>query len=270
MRIEVEQSDAVKQGDFLTWKNATDPFLRHAVVVTGDCDLARGKHWGKITVVPVMSIDDYAHHLAMPRILEAWKGRLNKKLAELIASIRRHDDAVGVASPEDSKNLDLLILDERFEETWSDSPPIISCCRVLRDLMGAHHFATAKECLTEAGKVLGLAPGELGERVANALANPPGDVIFIPTPESLGFEFGVAWLRVLREVEAANVATKLSQLRQGNAMRVARLGPVFRYRLTQCLGQVFSDIGLPADYESELKTFNAAKAVQLTTDRVNT
>jgi len=47
-------------------------------------------------------------------------------------------------------------------------------------------------------------------------------------------------------------------------MRVARLGPMFRYRLTQCLGQVFSDIGLPEDYESELKLFNAGKAKQLT------
>src|SRR5262249_52739088 len=146
--------------------------------------------------------------------------------------------------------------------TWKDNPDIVLCCRVLHDIMGAQHYLTSHACLADAAHALNKSPTFVAERISSTLTSPPGDILFVPTPTSVGFNYGAAWLRAIREVRLEDVAVKLSELRPGGAMRVARLGPIFRYKLTQQLGQVFSDIGLPKDYESDLKTYNADKSRQ--------
>src|SRR5690606_15659812 len=119
---------------------------------------------------------------------------------------------------------------------------------------------SSKECLKDALQVLGHSPGSIEERVTNGLMNPPGDVLIVPAPSVLGFDFGVAWLRAFREVREQDIASRLTDWAPGRAIRVARLGPVYEYRLTQRLAQVFSDIGLRDDYEGELKAYLTARA----------
>jgi len=258
MRIEhTDSANQIKQGDFLHWKGATDPFHRYAIVVTADCDLSRGKHWGRITVVPVLSVEDYCTHLVAPRILESLKARLTKTLGEEIAIAQR---APSQSANREVASAELILLDDEFEAHWTDHPQIVKCCRVLRDIQGAQHYSNARDCLKDGLEVLGYNSAALAERVASSLSSPPGDVLFIPAPSILGLDFGVAWLRVVREVSDAQLVKKLSEWSPGKAMRVARLGPIFRYRLTQRLAQVFSDIGLPEDYEADLKQHIEHKA----------
>lgn len=250
MRIEQQPFDApVQQGDFLHWKTHPDPLYRNSVVVTADCDLARGKHWGKVTVVPVLSVAEYAEMLVAPRILESLRDRLKSTLLQNLKRATKPQVEPG----ETTLDANAVLLDERFSETWRDAPDVARCCRVLRDVHGYQQYASAKECLKDALLALGYAEEELAVRVASQISSPPGDSLVIPTPPSIGFTFGVAWLRALREVRDNEIVTKLSDWSPGRGMRVARLGPVFRHRMTQKLAQMFSDIGLPDDFEQELK-----------------
>ncbi|KWF22509.1 hypothetical protein WL84_18600 [Burkholderia cenocepacia] len=57
----------------------------------------------------------------------------------------------------------------------------------------------------------------------------------------------------MREVFDTDIATKTSEAAPNLARRIGRLVPVLRYRLTQMLAQVFSDIGLPDEYEATVK-----------------
>ena len=75
----------------------------------------------------------------------------------------------------------------------------------------------------------------------------------LPQLPGLAPELHVAFLRAMREVRDQDIATKTSEVEPNRAKRIGRLVPVLRYRLTQMLAQVFSDIGLPDDYEEALK-----------------
>ena len=63
-------------------------------------------------------------------------------------------------------------------------------------------------------------------------------------------------LRLIRELPASAIA--IDPVRERNdreveAVRISRLGTPFRYRLTQQLAAVFSDIGLPSEFEMSRK-----------------
>jgi hypothetical protein len=49
---QLESDNTLSQGDVIVWEENQDFQSKAAVIVTADCDLAKGKHWGRITVVP--------------------------------------------------------------------------------------------------------------------------------------------------------------------------------------------------------------------------
>ncbi|SDM91588.1 hypothetical protein SAMN04488074_12936 [Lentzea albidocapillata subsp. violacea] len=59
--------DPLRQGDVL---EAADPaaslWQRHLVVLTADCDLARAKHHGRVTCVPVLTEHEYLLEMQIP------------------------------------------------------------------------------------------------------------------------------------------------------------------------------------------------------------
>ena len=72
-----------------------------------------------------------------------------------------------------------------------------------------------------------------------------GDLLILPDTQRLGVEGGLVWVRHIWQVPMADVALRTSELGERTGERLARLDSPFRYRLTQLMAQVFSDIGLP-------------------------
>jgi hypothetical protein len=87
--------------------------------------------------------------------------------------------------------------------------------------------------------------------IASKITDLPGDSFFLGTvleDRPKGF---VAYLRLVREIRGDEIALKHADLRSSSvrAKRIARLTSPYIYRLTQQLGDVFSSVGLPTEYE---------------------
>ena len=125
---------------------------------------------------------------------------------------------------------------------------------LLRQARGLTKSMTSAEALDEALRLRSPDVKALSaSRIGTFLDKPPGDCMVLPELPSLVPGLHVAFLRAMREVRDRDIATKTSEVAPNRAKRIGRLAPVLRYRLTQMLAQVFSDIGLPDEYEATLK-----------------
>lgn len=72
-----------------------------------------------------------------------------------------------------------------------------------------------------------------------------GDLLILPDAHQLGISGGIAWIRNIWQVPLVDIAIRTSEVGIRPGERIARLDSPYRYRLTQLMAQVFSDIGLP-------------------------
>ncbi len=91
---------------------------------------------------------------------------------------------------------------------------------------------------------VGLELAKLDERLAQQI-NGKGDILVLPQLTLLGVTADVAWVRQVWQVPLKDIVFRTSELKPGMGQRIARLDSPYRYRLTQLMAQVFSDIGLP-------------------------
>lgn len=78
-----------------------------------------------------------------------------------------------------------------------------------------------------------------------------------------------ALLRFLRETEHASIATQAGLAASGGCAfyRVGTLLPPYRYDMTRRLGAVFSDIGLPENYNLRRQECAKRLAVKVSEDK---
>lgn len=254
--VEAIASDApLRQGDVLRWPSATEFLEMAGVVVTADCDLVRGKHWGRVSVVPVFALGSYVEELLAPRLLSKNEQRLVQLLSK---SVARRLALAGAERPS-TEAIELLISNGDLSSPLVDDESIRLLHRLIRQARGWQKHEANLSCLHGALRILNpLATDQLREAIRNNLSSLPGDVMQIPRSDQLPFDPPVAWLRVLREVRDDSIALRMSEAGSAGAIRVGRLSPVVRYRLTQMLAQVFSDIGLPEQLEMRVKDETAA------------
>jgi hypothetical protein len=73
------------QGDLLRpLEPSKDPWEGMLVVVTADCDLAKYKHAGRLSCVPVLSADTYLAIFYMPKRIEKIRNELGQRLVKLM------------------------------------------------------------------------------------------------------------------------------------------------------------------------------------------
>lgn len=248
--LEQLQGDTtLSQGDVIVWEEAQDFQSKAAVVVTADCDLAKGKHWGRITVVPLVPIAHYLEEVYLPKQLAA----LEPELASLFAKEvhRVLEAATGDAPSEDA--LESLVGLDALPAPF-DARDLLKLHALLRHARGLTRLITSAQALDNALRIINPKVKALSaSRIGVFLDKPPGDCMVLPQLPGLVPGLNVAFLRAMREVRDQDIATRTSELTQNRARRIGRLVPVLRYRLTQMLAQVFSDIGLPDEYEVTLK-----------------
>jgi hypothetical protein len=265
---ELEDLDAVSQGDVFEWVDAERPWRTYGVVVTADCDLAREKHGGFISYVPAMLSNDFIW--ARWRI-ERFGGELQQHLDK---SARRVSGRL--ASGGGAANVSADAIRSWLERSGADS--------VLDDMgvTAPGDRATLANVLKPAELLVTLMSKEAPDlkllRSAYAVVKPasatnpqlivadiqkswnslPGDLFHIPgVPGANDAERDSLFLhlRHIRQVPAGALSARPDALRSGKATckRVARISAPFRYAMTQALGRVFTDIGLPESYETRCK-----------------
>lgn len=252
--IEFVSSDKqIGQGDVLYWKDAKNPFEIAGIIVTGDCDIANTKHWGKLSVVPVISIDCYLEYLLFPKMIA---DREEQMVNEFYSAVK-HVTAKGKDGPS-KDTMDSMLGADKITDALSNNEKIVFLHSAIRHSRRIQQAQENKELLKKIVALLKTKGNEkdaidyLRNTVQSHLKNSPGDVLMLPKIDGLPFKPAIIWLRIIREISESDIALKSSEEKKGLAVRLWRLQPTLRHKMTQKLAQVFSDIGLPDDYEAEV------------------
>ena len=255
----------LRQGDIVSPLVASDDHWRGpAVVITADCDLARNKHNGRLSCVPILTLKTYLGLFFLPPRLLRVENAIEERFAVII---RKYQSALD--------GFDVPISSARAAAwVFESSASAVACkfdmsdrdCRELSALENSYSmlksartadFELMARALRESQVVLGrqksdalAAKAQLKELVAH-VEQLPGDAMFlnsISTDRTAGY---VCYLRLIREISDHEVATKPTMRSfQIRYERISHLCAPFVYALSQKLGAVFSAIGLPDEYET--------------------
>lgn len=260
----------LRQGDVFEWltRKDADPFRQFGVIVTADCDLARAKHQGIISCVPILPLRDYFRMFHLPRRV---KSSLSQVGDELVAVVRKaqermpefpepmsKDAALGWVLRETPEGIAkaLVIRDEKSVARVS---ALVDDYKALSASADEGSFQLQLEALAgfrarTRGSIAAKALGEIVGELAQVAETLPGDAFFIGNVadgEGLGH---VAYLRMVREIQQEAIAIRATELASASAKRVSRMCSPYLYRMTQQLADVFAAIGLPTEYEEQRRS----------------
>lgn len=220
----------LRQGDLIAFQSE-DRLRRFGIVVTADCDLTHKKHARLVTLVPVVELIDIVECYLLPDLCE-------RNREQFMVFVRKtFGSSINLALPEDVE-----AVRTQMQEMSSD-PAANSACLAAKILLhdverlGADDFRKVMEAA-------GLKPGNLDQRLDQQIRS-RGDLLVLPSLSTLGVPADIAWVRHIWQVPLRDIVFRTSQVQPNNGQRVARLDSPYRYKLTQLMAQVFSDIGLP-------------------------
>jgi hypothetical protein len=269
-------STELRQGDVLQLipRQGSSEFECHfGVIVTANCDLALGKNFGILTYIPIIPVECYIQQFILPRLMEL----------EERGSLQRLRDQV-------LKKADEILYERVVDMIYSENYKISEICDGLPDYIEIHaeieghatilsavkevrkspRPAAAMSNLAILAKVLDevLKPrkphlNRFSKDLHSRVVKSPDDCLFLGKISAEHNEGYTAVLRMLRELSDDRVALSPIAEREhpGHfwARRVSRLKTLYIHRLVQQMSRVFTDIGLPVDYEASRETVVAER-----------
>ncbi|WP_330349092.1 hypothetical protein [Streptomyces sp. NBC_00582] len=263
----------IRQGDVLEFLQPGDAFPFGAggtlgFVVTANCDLAYAKNWNLITYVPAIPVESYVKQFVLPKEIQAQRSDAEKAVRNFFSESRTSDpvdrafemlrlgyepEAIAtLVSPNGKKRENFITGVHRLLALEKTENEIERCS----------HTETFCPCLRghckrlDATKSMKKAAVDvLRSGVRERLKRFPGDFLYVHKPSPHHAVGYVALLRLVSSVPDASVVVRpLEETPATQARRVARLNTLFCHRVVQQMAQVFTDIGLPADYEAARET----------------
>jgi hypothetical protein len=227
---------------------------RHLIVITADCDLEHGKHLGRVTCTPFLSVDEYLRviHLAKPR--EDLAGALVATLQEILTGI-------GHAGIADQRLKDWILevsAQEVVEAVGATGDQAGEIQRLASSLRRTCEDWQSLSVATESMIVGRLAASpernrssvakELAGVYKNAFRSTPGDALFV---SSIAPGLGDGYFAYLRHHESVWQSDITLDFGRSSApyRRIGRLQERYTYALVQRFASVFMSVGLPSSYE---------------------
>jgi hypothetical protein len=259
----------LRQGDVLQLipGESTSELGRHfGVVVTANCDLALNKHFGVITYVPLVPVEHYVHQFLLPKVLTVEENKTVGALKKLV--LEKYDDILH------ERIADMICAnDYTVDEICNSLPGEIQIRNeIIRRIAVAKAIENSKEAvdpsaafrsLTDYATVLDSTfkskksnvNGFLSDLHQRLTKNMSGDCLFLNQISPNHRTGYAAILRLLRELPHDRIALSArSEQQRANgwfvARHISRLGTLYTHRLVQQMSHVFTDIGLPTDYEA--------------------
>ncbi|MBU2767553.1 hypothetical protein A4U49_02950 [Acidithiobacillus ferrivorans] len=199
------------------------------IVVTADCDLAQKKHANLVTLVPIVSVQTIMESYLLLEDCE-------KKREAIEVWACKYFDVKHSGDPIQKK----AILDARIKEANTDDDNVgLVAAKIATDRIVSITTQQYKELMKAIGSTTKKVEA-LSDQIGNR-----GDLLILPDTKALSISGNIAWVRHIWQVSLADIALRTSDVATKQGEKVARLDSPFRYRLTQLMAQVFSDIGLP-------------------------
>lgn len=252
---EVNSLNEVRQGDILEWVNRENYWHEYAVIITADCDIAQNKNDDIFSYCPIISLEKYIKEYYLRK-----KIKISTVIKETKSALDKHFISKGDADVDIDINLFLdMLKDDGYEQTarYFD----IKNQKVIKKLKFIEDFNYKKvdnyelyfdyKSLSgniEKNKVI----SKLEKDIQSFIKQPPGDIFYlnyIANTSNIGFVINLRRIGMLSKDQiTTNYEVKKGQFL---AKRIGHLCSPFSYRLTQKVGQMFSDIGLPEEYEKD-------------------
>jgi hypothetical protein len=252
---EVSSARALRQGDVLeSIDPEAGPWRRHLFVLTADCDLAHQKHHGRVTCVPLLSVDEYMVRFQFEKLQT---GLLRRAVDEFIAAAR----TVSGAELSRDRVREWIAQDgaESVVQTLAQGTPddhnVVALASAIQLLnTPAETMVAYGNLLVEAQVLLPYGPSQqnarrrVQEQITAAFASTPGDALFLSALGPGLREGYFAYLRHLEQVWEPEIAL-VPGSRTATYRRISRIQDRYCHALVQRFAMVFLSIGLPAEYE---------------------
>lgn len=223
----VSDDDTLQQGDLIRFADG-EPW-RLGLVVTADCDLDKRKHSRLVTLVPLLTVNDVICRCLAFELFDKYKNEFDSAARQAFNIELNAGDAGFLG------RVKARLLEGAFSEPTHEH---------LAKVTAQLSFHISIDVLKSLIQTIGVAWNKVSSRFSNQISA-RGDLLLLTSPPLVGQGEKIAWLRALWQEEVSAIALKTSESSDRRGVRVAQLASPFRYRLTQMLGQVFADIGLP-------------------------
>ncbi|MBU9291921.1 hypothetical protein KTD18_10200 [Burkholderia multivorans] len=224
----VSPGQSLTQGDLIVFPAEENPLRKAGLVVTADCDLENRKHGLLVTLVPVVTVKEILERYLLIEACERQRKLIFNYVCDAF-SIEFRDDE-GIAAVE---------LREKVEGEEEIDQVKKVAARFILNQLDILTWANYKALMVE------IKANEKGASAIESQLKSKGDIMVLPSPRELGVDGDIAWVRHIWQIPLGSVAIRTSDVKNHPGERIARLDSPFRYRLTQIMAQVFSDIGLP-------------------------
>lgn len=219
----------LQQGDLIRFEGEKNVLRKLAIVVTADCDLEQHKHGRTLTLVPVVEVSAILENYLLPDDCEKKRSLIERFVFAILKIDHTQDGATKYALLKEAASGNLPEQSKSFRDACDF-------------LLGA------KDCITFSDYNALMSEMKIPPRKIDSLKSQMrsrGDLFVLPESNELGIKGHIAWVRQLWQTPTSSVAIRTSEVSTRPGERLARLDSPYRYRLTQLIAQVFSDIGLP-------------------------
>lgn len=226
----ISPGNRLHQGDLVIFKNA-DPLRTNGLVVTADCDLDKRKHGRLITLVPIVSVATVVEHYLLLDQLNSYQDQLTSFVFREFALSGTLSDPIVAAE-----------LRSKINDAQNDTSADLPCLAAKGILHELDEIKGPAFCALM--KAINIPIDNLSGKLQNQLAS-KGDLVALPVPSFLSDTANIVWVRPVWQVPLREIVWRNSEINEKVGVRIARLDSPYRYRVTQVMGQVFSDIGTP-------------------------
>jgi hypothetical protein len=248
----VNQSESLRQGDVLEFIIKTSLWRKYGIVITADCDIVHGKNSDVFSYCPIISINDYLSSVFI---------RKQIRLEEILTRTKNLIDKANRNRSKKGVDIDIIypwIMDRGIENALTDID--INSNKIKELISFIYNYR--KECdslslylkyksITDKNFKKDEELKRIKSKFKSFISSLPGDLFYINYIHGLK-DFGyVVNLRIIGNFVKEDVNIGNNNDDKTILKRIARMIPPFNYRLTQKLAQMFSDIGLPKEYEED-------------------
>lgn len=256
----------VRQGDLLISRDPhTGGVDELTIVITADCDISKGKFGSHLAGLKVIFFDEYIKSIwslkKLDKVVRDEKSNVHKKIC------KHHTELLGSPSALTDEGVITWLLRDKPENIAEALK--VPQAQMAKFLIYVTNYANAFKSLLEAydstlSKYVNFVsalnakdPSSVLNSVVTQAQNEtlPDDIFFLPCVADVAEKGAVVLLREIVAVRYSDIRYRLSEVdRRGQLLRSSRLKPEIKYALSQAFGNLYSKIGLSADYESRRKT----------------
>lgn len=227
-----EPTDSITQGTIIKFMNKPEDET-YGIIVTGDCDIEHDKFGDFLSYCNILPLRFYTENFYIPKTCR-------EKIREKMKSIRE-----ALLKDLNVSDLSISAIDHIFSMSPTDLQNTIRDRKLINNINFLKTYKDKNDFSIEDFK-------NLGEKSFKNLIRFPGDKFYftnLPDPETKSKGY-VINLRRIKEIKKSQISLSFNE-ENPDCFAFAKLDSPYKQFMTQTLGAMFSDIGLPSEYENQ-------------------